>query len=68
MNVGDHVHTREDDAADWFDYWIDTYANPLTSLFANKWARADGKGRATIGAIENGGNAHIYDIERSSAT
>ena len=70
MNVGDHVHPKEDDVADWFDYWIDTYAHPLTSLYANRWAITSlgGKPRAVIGTVERGGVPHIYDIERSSAT
>lgn len=57
-----------DAAADWFDYWIDTYRHPGTSIFANFWNRTDGEPRAIVGIVEQGGDAHIYDMERSSST
>ncbi len=59
------VHLRDEGAADWFDYWIDTYAHPKTSLFANRWKR-EGVWRPTIGTVEQGGDAHVYDIERQA--
>lgn len=63
-----------DAAADWFDYWIDTYANPATKIFAHTWSRKESgplgihPQRAVIGIDENGTDAHLYDIERSSHT
>ena len=65
MIPGDIVRLKGEEAADWFDYWIDTYAHPKTSLFANMWERPGGL-RAVIGAVEQGGDAHIYDIERQA--
>lgn len=57
-----------DAAADWFDYWIDTYRHAGTVIFASQWARTEGEPRAIVGIVEQGADAHIYDIERSSVT
>ena len=57
-----------DTVADWFDYWIDTYANPATQLFAHPGRKEPGPRHAVIGIDENGTDAHLYEIERSSNT
>ncbi len=58
--------------ADWFDYWIDTYAHPNTHLYANEWKTGPRARRAIVGAIERGTksrvhNVAIYEVERDDA-
>ncbi len=57
-----------DAAANWFDYWIDTYRHPGTAIFASQWTRTEGEPRAIVGIVEQGAESHIYDMERSSST